>query len=195
MSNLFLQVIFKFFTTGLFAVGGGLASIPFFNEMSLKLGWFSTETLATIIAVSQAMPGPVGVNMAVYAGCVIFGKFWGGVIAALSLVTPGIIIIIIIAHMLKKFKENRLVQKAFYGIRPAVIALITSACMSLFLKTLFDVKTFKETSNLLNLFNFLHLAIYAVMLVAYYKIKTKGKRMSPIAYIVASACIGIVLKL
>ncbi len=195
MNNLFFQIVFKFFTTGLFAVGGGLASIPFFNEMSSKLGWFSTETLATIIAVSQSMPGPVGVNMAVYAGCVIFGKFWGGAIAALSLVTPGVIIIIIIAHMLQKFKENRLVQKAFYGIRPAVIALIISACMGLFLKTLFCMDAFKEKGSILALFNFLHLAIYGVMLFAYYKIKVKGKRISPVAYILASACIGIVLKL
>jgi chromate transporter len=193
--SLMLQVIFRFFMTGLFAIGGGLATIPFINEMSVNYGWFSTKTLATIIAVSQAMPGPVGVNMSVYAGCVIFGKIWGGAIVALCMVAPSIIIIIIIAHMLTKFKENRLVQKVFYGIRPAVVALIASACMGLFLKTLFQVKAFKGTGNILDLFNFLHLAIYAVMLVAYYKIKIKGKKVSPIAYIVASACLGIVLKL
>lgn len=195
MNNLFFQVIFKFFETGLFSIGGGLATIPFINEMSIKLKWFSTETLATIIAVSQAMPGPVGVNMAVYAGCVTLGNFWGGAVAALSMVTPSVIIIIIIANMLKKFKENRLVQKAFYGIRPAVVALITSACMGLFLKTLFFLNASKGTGNVLDLFNFLHLGIYAVMLVAYYTIKIKGKNMSPVAYIVASAFIGIVLKL
>lgn len=193
--SLLLQVIFEFFTTGLFAVGGGFATIPFFNEMATKYGWFTTETLSTIIAVSQTMPGPIGINMAVYAGCSIFNSFWGGIVATLSLVFPSIVIIILVARMLRKFKENRFVQRAFYGIRPAVVALITSACISLFLKALFYVDVFQQTGNILDLFNLLHLAIFAVMLVVYYKVKIKGKSLSPIVFIVASACMGIVFQL
>ncbi len=189
-----LEVLFRFFCAGLFAVGGGFAVIPFFNEMAIVFGWLSTETLSVIIAVSQSMPGPVGVNMAVYAGNVIFGNVWGGLGGALTLVFPSVVIVILVARVLQKFKENRFVQMAFYGIRPAVVALITSACMGLFLEALFRVDLFTQTGNLLNLFNWAHLAVFAVMLAAYYLIKIKGKPLSPIVFIIASALIGIVFQ-
>ncbi|MEA4895151.1 MAG: chromate transporter [Oscillospiraceae bacterium] len=190
-----LQVLFRFFTAGLFAVGGGFAVIPFFNEMAVKYGWLSADTLSIIIAVSQSMPGPIGVNMAVYAGCVIFKSFWGGLAAALTLVFPSVVIVILVARVLQKFKENRYVKMAFYGIRPAVVALITSACMSMFLEALFHIELFEQTGSFLGLFNYFNLAIFAVMLVIHYKVKLKGKELSPVVFIIASACMGILFQL
>ncbi len=190
-----LEVLFRFFCAGLFAVGGGMAIIPFFNEMAVKYGWLTTDALSVIIAVGQSMPGPIGVNMAVYAGNAIFGSVWGGIVAALVLVFPSIVIVLLVARVLQKFKANRYVQRAFYGIRPAVVALITSACMSLFLKSLFHVELFKQTGNFFNLFNLFHLGIFAIMLIVNYTVKIKGKALSPVVFIIASAFLGIVFKL
>ena len=189
------EVLFRFFCAGLFAVGGGFAVIPFFNEMAAKYGWLSTDALAVIIAVSQSMPGPIGVNMAVYAGNAIFGGVWGGLIAAFALVLPSTAIVILIARVLKKFKENRYVQMAFYGIRPAVVALIASACMGLFLNSLFKVELFSQTGDFLDLFNILNLSIFIAMLVANYAVKIKGKALSPVAFVIASAFVGIAFQL
>jgi len=191
----FFQVMFRFFIAGLFSVGGGMAVISFFNEMATKFGWLTEEALSTIIAIGQSMPGPIGVNMATYTGYVIFDSFWGGIAAALVLVFPSFVIATLVARVLGKFKENRYVQMAFFGIRPAVAALITSACMGLFLGALFRVPRFEETGRFLDLFNFLHLGIFAAMLVVHYTVKIKKKPLSPIVFIVASACLGIALKL
>lgn len=191
----FFQVIFRFFVAGLFSVGGGMAVISFFNEMSTKFGWLSGETLSTIIAIGQSMPGPIGVNMATYTGYVIFDSFWGGIAASLALVFPSLVIAILVARAYGKFKENRYVKMAFFGIRPAVAALITSACMGLFLGALLRVPLFEETGRILDLFNFLHLGIFAVLLIVNYTVKIRKKPLSPIVFIIASACIGIILKL
>lgn len=97
--NTFLLMCWEFFKTGLFAVGGGLATVPFLEEISTKYGWFSLSDLTTMIAVSESTPGPIGINMATYVGNHMFGV-WGGVAATLSLVAPSIIIICIIARIL-----------------------------------------------------------------------------------------------
>jgi len=193
--NFVLQVLLRFFIAGLFAVGGGMAVIPFFNEMAVRFEWLTTDSLATIIAVSQSMPGPIGVNMATYAGNVIFSAPWGGVAAALTLVFPSVTIAILVARVHQKFKENRYVQMAFYGIRPAVVALIAAACMGIFAGALLHIDVFEETGNFLRVFNFQHIAIFAIMIAVYYTVKIKGKPLSPVVFIVASAIIGIALQL
>ena len=124
--ELILRLMFEFFKTGLFAVGGGLATLPFLYEMSAKTGWFSTYDIADMIAISESTPGAIGINMSTYAGFTTAGPL-GGVCASIGLALPSLIIIIIIAKFLSKFEENKYVQRAFYGLRPASIAMITAA--------------------------------------------------------------------
>jgi chromate transporter len=190
-----LEVLFRFFIAGLFSVGGGMAVIPFFNEMAVEFGWLPEDTLSTIIAVGQSMPGPIGINMATFAGSVILDSFWGGLVASLTLVFPSFIICMFVAKVLKRFKENRFVQMAFYGIRPAVVALIASACTGLFLKALFRVNLFEQTGKLPDVFNFINLGLFAAMLIVNYTVKIKEKPISPIIFIIASAFIGLVFQL
>jgi len=190
-----LQVLSRFFIAGLFTVGGGMAVIPFFNEMAVRYGWLTTDNLAVIIAVSQSMPGQIGVNMATYTGYVIFGTTWGGIAAALSIVFPSATVAILIARIHQKFKENKYVKMAFYGIRPAVVALISAACMGIFARALLNIDVFEETGNFLRLFDFTNIVIYALFIAVYYMVKINGKSLSPVIFIIASACIGIVLKL
>ena len=122
----YLQLFYEFFKVGLFAIGGGLATIPFLSDMAGRTGWFSAGDLANMIAISESTPGPMGVNMATYVGFHTGGVV-GGVIATLGLVCPSILVILIIAGFLKKFRESRGVDAVFYGIRPASTALIAAA--------------------------------------------------------------------
>ena len=114
---LYLQLFYEFFKTGLFAIGGGLATLPFLYDMADKYPWFTRTDLANMIAVSESTPGPIGVNMATYVGFTT-GGILGSIIATCGLVLPSLIIIIIIAKFLESFQDNRFVQSAFYGLRP-----------------------------------------------------------------------------
>lgn len=184
----FLLMCWEFFKTGLFAVGGGLATIPFLKEMSVKYGWFTIDKLTTMIAVSESTPGPIGVNMATFVGYEMFG-IPGAVVATLSLVAPSVIVICIIARILEKFKEAKAVQGVFTGLRPAVVGFIVSAVASIFLLALFHVDVWKASGNLLDLFNWKAIAIYAVLLgVYFYKPK-----IHPLWIILAAGIAGVLL--
>ena len=102
---IYLQLFFEFFKAGLFAIGGGMATLPFLYDISDKTGWFTYGQLADMVAISESTPGPIGVNMATYVGFTTAG-IPGSVIATLGLITPSIIIILIIAGFLKAFKDN-----------------------------------------------------------------------------------------
>lgn len=126
---IYLELYLRFFMTGLFSVGGGLATIPFLQEMSQNTGWFTSAELADMIAVSECTPGAMGVNMATYVGYTTAGVF-GDIAATMGLITPSIIVILIIAKILDKFRSNNYVQWAFYGLRAASVALISSATLA-----------------------------------------------------------------
>lgn len=148
--NLFIE----FFKIGLFAIGGGLVTIPFLYNLSEKTNWFSTTQISDMIAISEATPGPLGVNMATYTGFLTNG-IKGGITATLGLITPSIIVIIIISKVLDKFGENKIVKKIFYGLRAGVIALILLAGIDILKEALFtsnfSIKIF-ETIMFLTLF-------------------------------------------
>ena len=111
---LYVRLFLEFFKAGLFAVGGGLATLPFLYAISDATGWFSHAQLADMVAVSESTPGPIGVNMATYVGFTTAGVP-GMFAATIGLVTPSVIIILIVAQFLKKFAENKYVLNAFYG--------------------------------------------------------------------------------
>ena len=185
-----LRLFWEFFKTGLFAVGGGMATLPFLQEMGASTGWFTAGQLADMVAVSESTPGPIGVNMATYVGFTTAG-IGGAVIATLGLVTPSVIIILIIAALLRNFRNNRYVDAAFYGLRPASSGLITAALLSLIAIALLHVDLFRETGNLLDLVDLKSLILAAVLLVLTRWVKPT-KKLHPIVFILASAVIGTV---
>lgn len=91
---IFLQLFYEFFKAGLFAIGGGLATLPFLKQISLRYPWFTPNDLMDMIAVSESTPGPMGVNSATYAGFHAAG-IPGAITATCSLVLPSVIIIIL----------------------------------------------------------------------------------------------------
>ena len=111
-------LFWEFFKVGLFAVGGGMVTIPFLFDLTRKFDWFTAEELMNMIAVSQSTPGPVGVNMATYAGFQAAGV-WGGIIATFGLALPSMVIVIWISKLLKRCAQNPLVCEIMAAIRPA----------------------------------------------------------------------------
>ena len=125
---IYLRLFWEFFKTGLFAIGGGMATLPFLHDIGEATGWFTQAQLMNMLAVSESTPGPIGINMATYVGFTVAGVP-GAVIATLGEVTPSIIVILIIAALLRNFRENRYVDRAFYGLRPASTGLILAAVL------------------------------------------------------------------
>ena len=188
--SLYLRLFWEFFKTGLFAVGGGMATLPFMYDISDKTGWFTHSMLADMVAVSESTPGPIGVNMATYVGFVT-GGIPGAVVATVGLVTPSVIVILLIARVLKAFRENQYVDAGFYGLRPCSVGLIAAAGVLVIKLALFNTELYASTGALLDLFNFKALILAAVLLVATRCIK-KLKGLHPIVFILVSAVIGIV---
>ena len=188
--SLYLRLFWEFFKTGLFAVGGGMATLPFMYDISDKTGWFTHSMLADMVAVSESTPGPIGVNMATYVGFVT-GGIPGAIIATVGLVTPSVIVILLIARVLKAFRENRYVDAGFYGLRPCSVGLIAAAGVLVVKLALFNTELYASTGAIADLFNFKALILAVVLVVATRCIK-KLKGLHPIVFILASAVIGIV---
>ena len=121
-----LLMCLEFFKTGLLSVGGGLATLPFLYSMADRYPWFDRAQLSDMIAVSESTPGPMGVNMATYAGFTAHGIV-GALLATLSLVLPSIIVILIVARFLHRFQTSKAVQRVLSGLRPASVGLIAAA--------------------------------------------------------------------
>lgn len=190
---IYLQLFWEFFQTGLFAVGGGMSTIPFLYDISDKTGWFTHQDLANMIAVGESTPGPIGVNMATYVGYVtgmrqgnIATAVLGSVTATAGLVLPSLIVILIVAAMLKRFKNSLLVQNAFYGLRPASTGLITAAGISVAVSNLLDVSAFT--------INWKGWILAGVLWLLTNKV-SKTKKLHPIVFIGASALVGIVFSM
>ena len=171
---IYLTLFYEFFKIGLFAIGGGLVTIPFLFDLSHKHSWFTAKELANMIAVSESTPGPVGINMATYSGVAATGIF-GGLIATAGLVLPSLVIIMLIARIMKKYKDNQWIKATLSGIRPVVLALILGA----------NIEIAKISFN--NVTDFI---VFFVFFAAIFYLKK-----SPILYISAAAVIGMVLRL
>lgn len=187
---LYLQLFWEFFKTGLFAIGGGMATIPFLYEMSDKTHWFTRNDLANMIAVSESTPGPIGVNMATYVGFVsgmneggIVNALLGAVTATLGLIAPSIIVILIIAAVLKSFRDNKYVSHVFYGLRPASTGLIAAAGISVAASNLITIAPYA--------INWKGILLAVALWLLTNKIK-QTKNLHPIVFIALSAVVGIV---
>lgn len=187
---IYLRLFWEFFKTGLFSVGGGLATLPFIYDMSDKTGWFTYQQIADMVAVAESTPGPIGINMATYVGYTTGGVF-GSLVATLGIVTPAIVIILIIATCLRKFRDSRLVNDAFYGLRPASTALIAAAGLSVVRISLVNTAAHKASGALGDLFCWKAIALAAVIWVLTNVVKPT-KKLHPIVFIAASAVAGIV---
>ncbi len=186
-----LLLFYEFFKTGLFAVGGGLATLPFIYDMSAKYPqWLSVDDISNMIAVSESTPGPMGVNMATYTGYTV-GGILGSISATVGLVLPSLIIIIIIAKFLQKFRENKTVKHAFYGLRPAVAGLIAAAAFQVIKVAILTLDKFAQNPSIRNLADPKSLIICIVTLILLH-VKPL-KKIHPIVYILCGAALGVMI--
>ena len=176
---IYIVLFLEFFKVGLFTIGGGLASLPFLYELAEKYTWINNSMIADMIAISQSTPGPIGINMATYAGFKA-----GGIL-------PSFIIIVIVANFLNKFKNSKLVDSAFKGLRPTVTGLIAVAWFEIIKISIINVSKFLQTNKLFDVvINFKALIIFLVIFFL-----TKKFDKHPIVFIGIGALAGIVFKL
>ena len=190
---IYLRLFWEFFKVGLFSVGGGLATLPFLYSLGAKTGWFSTADVANMLAVSESTPGPIGANMATYAGfdC---GGVLGGVVATLGLVTPSVIVIVLIAMALQAFRTNKYVDAAFYTLHPASTGLIAAAGWSVFALVLVNLDAYRASYQLADLLQWKNLILFAVIWVLTNLVKPL-KKLHPVVFLALAAVVGIVFRL
>ena len=196
---IFLRLFYEFFKVGLFSVGGGLATLPFLRHLGEVTGWFSAADLANMVAVSESTPGAMGINMATYVGFTVGGQsglpggnIVGAVIATLGLVAPSILVILIIAKFLQKFRQSRMVDGVFSGLRPASTGLIAAAGLSVAQIALLTGAAWTGWNSLTAIINWKGVILAAVVFVC---MQVKAlKQLHPIVYIAAAAVLGVVFQ-
>jgi chromate transporter len=179
-----LLLFAEFFKIGLFAVGGGLATLPFLYQLADKYDWLSRDMVLDIQAVAQSLPGAIGVNMAAYTGFRCAG-IPGGFTAAMGLVSPSIIIIVIIAGMLRAFKESALVRSVFSGFRPAAAGLLAAACFGAIKLSLYNA----AAPVWYDLLRWRECLLFGALFILIFKFKKH-----PVIYIAAAGAVGVIFK-
>jgi len=185
-----LYLLVTFFKIGLFSVGGGLATLPFLFEIadSSQAGgsaWLTREMIGNMLAVAQSLPGAIGVNLSAYTG-VRYGGIPGAYMAAFGVIAPSIIVILVVARMLRAFRENAVVKSLFEGLRPAAAGLLSAAGFGAIALSLWNAAApvwyayvrWKES------------VIFVVLFFLIYKFKKH-----PIVYIAAAGALGVILRL
>jgi chromate transporter len=184
---IYFELFFEFFKIGLFAVGGGMATLPFLRHLSATTGWFSEAFIVDMIAISESTPGPIGINMATYAGYNVAGVL-GGVVATLGEVMPSIIIVVVVSTYLAKYSKSPVIEQAFSGLRPAVTGLIAAAGHSIIKLSILQIETYNLSGEWTDLFEWKKLIYFGVIFFLIRRFKRH-----PITYIAASAVIGIIM--
>ena len=195
--SVYLRLFFEFFKTGLFAVGGGMATLPFLKIMGESTGWFTQTDLMNMLAVSESTPGPVGINMATYVGFTTAG-LTGSIVATIGEVTPSIVVIMVIAAMLAKFRDSKYVANAFYGLRPASTGLIGAAGAGVVLQVFAGISSSSGDSIFTKYSGGGAISIKAVILAAVIFVLSRyvkqTKNLHPIVFIAISAVAGVVFR-
>ena len=184
---IYLQLFWEFLKIGMFAVGGGMATLPFLQDLAEKTGWYSQSLITDMIAISESTPGPIGINMATYVGCNVAG-FLGGVVATMGEILPAIVIVVTVSRYLEKFRGSKLVDAAFYGLRPAVTGLIAAAGISVVQVAMFHFDLYRQTGVLMDAFDLKKIVFFVVAFAAIKKFK-----LHPVVYIACAAVVGILL--
>lgn len=184
-----LQLFYEFLKIGMFAVGGGMATLPFLYNLADKTGWFTQAQVADMLAVSESTPGPVGINMATYVGYTTAG-LPGALAATIGVIIPGVALVILIRAVLDKMRSNRYVDGAFYGLRPASTALIAAAGLLVADVSLLHMDLFRQSGRVLDLID-LKSVLLAVVLLIFTRWVKPTKKLHPIVFIAASAVVGI----
>jgi len=179
-----------FFYIGLFTIGGGVVALTLMQQTIVAKGLISTEQFYNMVAISESTPGPLGTNMATFIGFNLYG-IPGGIIATMGEVMPSVIIIVVIAHFLQKFNQNKVVKGTLSFIRPVTTGLILVPALQIFIFSLMNLpenfSAFSSLETWKSLFDWVNLAAYAVFAFLLFKFK-----IHPILLILLGAVFGII---
>ena len=141
---IYLELFWSFFQIGLFSIGGGYAAMPLIQSQVVDLHpWLTMTQFADIMAIAEMTPGPIAVNAATFVGIQVAG-LPGALIATLGCIFPSGVIVLTLAWVYYRFRGLRMVQGVLGGLRPAVVAMIASAGVSLLIMALFGQRTLPE---------------------------------------------------
>lgn len=169
---IYLQLFWVYFKIGLFGFGGGYAMLSLIqHEVVDKHAWLTDTQFTDIVAISQMTPGPVGINSATYIGYVASGNVWGSALATFSVCLPSFILMLLVSHLLMKYKQNRWVEAVFSALRPAIVGLIAAAAL-----TLMNNQNFPDYKSII-------ICVGAFVIVKYFKVH-------PILMIIMAGVIG-----
>ena len=171
---IFLQLFLEFFKIGLLSFGGGYATLPFLYHISEVYNWYSLNELTQMVAVASITPGPVGINVATYAGLKSAGVL-GSALATTAEMLPSLFLVIIVSKLLKKFSDNFYVKSIIETLKPVSCALLTSVAIGLLRPEIKDIKA---------------MILLGVLIL----LSWKSKR-DPLYYILISAVVGVLLVL
>ncbi len=138
---IYLQLFWSFFQIGLFSIGGGYAAMPLIQAQVVDLhGWLTMEQFGDIVTIAEMTPGPIALNAATFTGTQVAG-ISGALTATLGCIVPSCGIVMALAWLYTRFQKLELVQGILGGLRPAVVAMIASAGISLLLMALWGAQT------------------------------------------------------
>ncbi len=183
---IYLQLFYEFAKVGFFAIGGGVATIPFLQAVGTNTGWYTQADLTHIIAIAGSTPGPIGINMATFAGYQASG-FLGALVATLGIITPPLILIFTIGTMLHRFQHNPIIQRIFYGLRPASAALIVAAALQIA-----DVAFTRDYDGISH---FYAPAVVLSLILLGLMTQTIGRTWPPAVYVVISGIAGVLFSM
>lgn len=180
---IYLILFWEFFKTGLLAVGGGLATLPFVYDIAARYDWITAQDVTDMIAIAESTPGPIGINVATYAGFHA-GGLPGALVATLSLVLPSIVIIIAISRFLAIWQEHRLVKAAFWTLKPAALGLIGAAFFTVVTQVFWIADS---SGGILSRVRWQEALLFIVLFPAIRRLK-----WHPVIWVLIAAAIGIV---
>ena len=169
---IYLLLVYEFLKIGLFSFGGGYATIPFLYHISETYGWYTLKELTGMVAVASITPGPVGINVATYAGLKTSGIL-GSVLATVSEMLPSLFLVIILSKILHKFRENLFVKSVIETLKPISCALLAAVSIGLLQPQISDIKA---------------MILLAVLILM--SLKTKK---APLFYMVIAGLVGVVI--
>ena len=168
---IYFLLAYEFIKIGLFSFGGGFATIPFLYDISIKYEWYTIRELTNMTAVASMTPGPVGINVATYAGIKTAGV-WGAIVATISEIIPSLILVIIVSKLLKKFSDNFYIKSVIETLKPIGCALLFSVAVSMIRSEMNDTK-----------------AIFLLVVMLLLSLKNKK---SPLFYFLMGGIIGLI---
>lgn len=179
----------EFAKIGFFSLGGGYATLPFLYHMSEVYGWFSPLELSRMLAISSITPGPVGLNVATFAGFKTAGIL-GSIAATMSIMLPSFFMIIIISKMLKKFKDSPCLCSVMYALRPATAAMLAAVALRLFRDVIIRNPDFSGF-NFLQMQNFIDIKGFLLLVILF--ILSLRLKKDPLVFLAFGAIAGILL--